>query len=171
MGTVLYLSFLLLIYCLSRAARGQTGDDEAALDPDSVPDSVRQTIRRAARGIVVADVRVARHGAAGVRYQVCGVMPDGRAVELDVHGDGTVYLRDRGQASQRLPAAVSQRLRRSLPSFRPKAETVRCVSDDAAVWYEMDGLVSGDQPASLKISPDGKAYRLELTPLPGQPLP
>ena len=170
MGTVLYLSFLLLIYCLSRAARGQTGDDEAVLDPESVPDSVRRAIGRAARGIVVTDVRVAL-GTAGVRYQVCGIMPNGWVVELDVHGDGTVYRRDRGQASQQLPAAVSQRLRRSLPSFRPKAETVRCVSDEVAVWYEMDGLLSGDQPASLKISPDGKAYHLELTRLRGQTLP
>ena len=171
MGTVFYLSFLLLIYCLSRAARGQTGDDEAALDPGSVPDSVRRAIGRAARGIVVTDVRVALHGTAGVRYQVCGIMPNGRVVELDVHGDGTVYRRDRGEASQQLPAAVSQRLRRSLPSFRLKAETVRFVSDEAAVWYEMDGLVSGDQPASLKISPDGKAYHLELTRFRGQTLP
>ena len=165
MGAVLYLSFLLLLLCLSRAARSQLRDDPHSIDPRNVPGSVYEAVHRAARGITVTEVRVDRHGATGVRYQVCGFMPDGQALELDVLGDGTVYRRDRKPpaAATALPDAVNRRLRQSLPSFRPIAGAVRLVSGEASLWYEIDGLGSDDQPASLRISPDGRALHMIKT--------
>ena len=165
MGAALYLSFLLLLLCLSRAARSQLRDDPYSIDPRHVPGSVYRAVHRAARGIAVTEVRVDRHGAAGVRYLVSGLMPDGRALELDVLGDGTVYRRDRkpAAAAPPLPDAVNRRLRQSLPSFRPTAGAVRLVSGEASLWYEIDGLGSDDQPASLRISPDGRAFHMIKT--------
>ena len=165
MGALLYLSFLLLLFCLSRAALAQLGDDADTIDPRALPESVSRAVRRAAQGIAVTTVRVARHGETGVRYQVSGLMPDGRALTLDVLGDGTVYYRhDREPpaTATTLPDAVNRRLRQSLPSFRPTAGSVRLVSGEASVWYEIDGLVSNNQPASLRISPDGRAFRVIL---------
>ena len=170
MGAALYLSFLLLVFCLSRAARTNRPGDPAAIDPACLPDSVARSVRRAARGLTVAEVRVTLSGTGRLRYQVSGLLPDGRALTLDVHDDGTVYRRDRTPAAAApglpdasgLPDAVCRRLRQSLPSFRPTAGSVRRISGGAAVWYEMDGLVSDDQPASLRISPDGRAFHLTV---------
>jgi hypothetical protein len=95
MGAVLYLSFVLLVYCLSRAARSCLEKDPAAMDPAELPESVWNTLHRAARGITVTEARVRLCGEAGLRYRIRGVMPDGRRVELDIHHDGTAYRRDR----------------------------------------------------------------------------
>lgn len=162
MGAVLYLSLILLAYCLSRAAAAHWHGDPNCLDPKSVPDSVYRAAHRAARGIIVTRVRVSLLGKNSLRYQVDGLLPDGRAVELDVHGDGAVYRHEQPGAAPNLPAAVSRRLRQSLPSFRPRAGAVRLVSGESAVWYEIDGLVSGNRPASLRISPDGKAFHMTV---------
>jgi len=160
MGAVLYLSLILLVFCLSQAARSQLRRDAAILAPDAVPDSVRRAARRAAQGISIARVRVRMNGANNLRYQVSGIMPDGRAVELDIYGDGAVYRRDLSPTAPPLPAAVSRRLRRSLPTFRPRLGAVRLINGASAVWYEIDGLDARDKPVRLRISPDGKAFHL-----------
>jgi|GEM_PF-2927085 len=98
MGAVLYLSFLLLVFCLSRAARAHLRGDAAALGLETVPDFVCRAVRRVAHGIAVTGVRVAVAEPGGVCYHVFGLMPDGRRVELDVAGDGTVSRHDGGQA-------------------------------------------------------------------------
>jgi len=163
MGVVVYISLLLLIFCLVRAARSQLPDDPSAIDPRNLPDSVHRAARRAARGIVVTRARVTLRGANGLRYRIHGLLPDGRELELDIHDDGSVYRHDPPSAAPPLPDAVSRRLRQSLPAFRPRPGAVRLVSRKSALWYEFDGLTTGGKPASLRISPDGKAFNLTVS--------
>ena len=94
MGAALYLSFILLIFCLAQAARSSLKKDPAAIAPEELPESVWRALRRSALGITVTDAWVSMNGEAGLRYRVRGVMPDGRQVELDIHHDGTAYRRD-----------------------------------------------------------------------------
>ena len=94
MGAALYLSLILLIFCLARAARTSRKQDPAAIAPEELPESAWRALQRSAQGITVAEAWVSMNGETGLRYRVRGVMPDGRQVELDIHHDGTAYRRD-----------------------------------------------------------------------------
>lgn len=94
MGAALYLSFILLIFCLSRAARASLKNDPAAIAPEELPESAWRALRRCAQGITVTEAWVSINGETGLRYRVRGVMPGGGRVELDIHHDGTAYRRD-----------------------------------------------------------------------------
>ena len=95
MGAALYLSFILLIFCLARAARTGRKKDPAAIAPQELPESAWRALRRSAQGITVTEAWVSINGETGLRYRVRGVMPGGGRVELDIHHDGTAYRRDR----------------------------------------------------------------------------
>ncbi|MHC1712134.1 MAG: hypothetical protein AB9872_08295 [Solidesulfovibrio sp.] len=165
MEAVLYLSFVLLVFCLSRAAMPRAGGDVRDLRPDVLPPRIVAAIRLAVQGVAIERVRVAMDGPCAVRYLVRGRRSDGSEARLEVLGDGTVRLLDAEAAAPALPEAVNRCLCRCLPSFRPALGTVRLVRGVRSFWYEMEGVVADDQAVSLKISPDGSAFLVTVSEL------
>jgi hypothetical protein len=155
MGALLYLSLLLAMFLLTRAAAPGAKTDCHALYPRDVPDSVMRTARLALPGIGIRKIRVFMDGPDAVHYLVYGTMPDGQPVRLLVQADASAHLLDERDRPRELPLALNRRLSQCLPSFHPARNSVRLVHGGQSTWYEMEGKVAGVQEVSLKISLDG----------------
>ncbi|MGD9610439.1 MAG: hypothetical protein AB7U59_13605 [Desulfovibrionaceae bacterium] len=163
MGAALYLSFVLLVFCLVRAAGSQLKDRENRLGARDVPEPVLRAARSLARGIVIDAVTVAMDGPDRVCYRISGRLPDGKAVRVEVPGVGVARWLPDTAAEPVLPAAARRRLRRALPSFRPEAGTVRVTRQAGGVWFALDGRLADGRRAHLVISPDGRSLFLTVS--------
>ena len=144
MGAAAYLSFVLLVFCLVRAAGSQIRGRVRRLDPHVVPESVCRAARELARGLVIDRVSVAMDGPGRVRYLVSGRLPDGRPVRLEVPGDGAARWLREPDVETVLPGMAKQCLRRCLPSFRPDENSVRLAHGGPLGGFALAGPFLGE---------------------------
>lgn len=163
MEAALYVSLLLLVFLLSRAAASTLKAPHNALSQSETPAWVLRAARRAAPGARVREIRVEMEGEHAVRYRVLSETIDGKLLVFIANSTEEMVYERSGEAYQDLPEAVQRCIARCLPGFKPDLGSVRRLRGRRSIGYGIHGALDGKEPVELKISSDGQELLLTLS--------
>jgi len=124
-----------------------------------VPEAIRAIARDKLPDIRLVSANTETEPDGGYLYEIQGLLPDGRKVELDIYPDQRIQEIEIEFRHDMVPGAVLKAVERKLPGFEPDFIEASHSRSLKVVRYEFVGKL-GDNELDIDVSADGRTIEV-----------